>query len=59
MAKVKQLTLWNSDTGPEAYRDAPICVQLIGYRHQDQALMNNAVILDGIINGNSSSAANL
>ncbi|KAK7994338.1 hypothetical protein PG991_015926 [Apiospora marii] len=39
-------------TGPEEYRDAPICVQLIGYKHQDQVLMKNAARLDGIINGN-------
>ncbi|KAK7984278.1 hypothetical protein PG989_011680 [Apiospora arundinis] len=39
-------------TDPEDYRDAPICIQLVGYRHQDEALANTAVVLDGIINGN-------
>ncbi|KAK8016857.1 hypothetical protein PG993_015046, partial [Apiospora rasikravindrae] len=38
-------------TGPENYRNAPVCVQLIGYRHQDEALMNTAAVLDKIING--------
>ncbi|KAK8064621.1 fatty-acid amide hydrolase, partial [Apiospora phragmitis] len=38
-------------TGPKDYRDAPVCVQLVGYRHQDEALMNTAAIVDGIING--------
>ncbi|KAK8000395.1 amidase [Apiospora arundinis] len=39
-------------TDPEDYRDVPICIQLVGYRHQDEALANTAVVLDGIINGN-------
>ncbi|KAK8122807.1 amidase [Apiospora sp. TS-2023a] len=44
-------------TGPEDYRDAPVCVQLVGYRQQDRMLMNNAVILDGIINDGDLSSA--
>ncbi|KAI8946103.1 putative fatty-acid amide hydrolase [Xylaria longipes] len=38
------------DTGPELYKDAPICVQLVGYRHADEALANSAAVLDRIIN---------
>ncbi|KAK8132414.1 amidase [Apiospora kogelbergensis] len=38
-------------TGPGEYRDAPICVQLVGYRHKDEALASMAAVLDGIING--------
>ncbi|KAI3339441.1 putative fatty-acid amide hydrolase [Ustulina deusta] len=36
--------------GPELYKDAPICVQLVGYRHADEALANSAAVLDRIIN---------
>ncbi len=38
------------DAGPELYKDAPICVQLVGYRHADEALANSAAVLDRIIN---------
>ncbi|KAK5625210.1 hypothetical protein RRF57_000926 [Xylaria bambusicola] len=38
-------------TGPESYKDAPVCVQLVGYRHADEALVNTAAILDRAING--------
>ncbi|KAI0517048.1 putative fatty-acid amide hydrolase [Xylaria bambusicola] len=37
-------------TGPESYKDAPVCVQLVGYRHADEALVNTAEILDRAIN---------
>ncbi|KAF7941631.1 uncharacterized protein EAE97_006468 [Botrytis byssoidea] len=37
-------------TGPEVYKDAPVCVQLVGYRHKDEALLKAAAILDSIIN---------
>ncbi|RDW76136.1 putative fatty-acid amide hydrolase 1 [Coleophoma crateriformis] len=37
-------------TGPERYKDAPIAIQLVGYRHRDEALTNTATIVDGIIN---------
>ncbi|TGO36840.1 hypothetical protein BHYA_0113g00130 [Botrytis hyacinthi] len=36
-------------TGPELYKDAPICVQLIGYRYKDEALLKAAAMLDSII----------
>ena len=39
------------DTGPELYKDAPIGVQVVGYRQLDEALMNTATVLDSIING--------
>ncbi|KAK7987206.1 hypothetical protein PG988_002194, partial [Apiospora saccharicola] len=48
--------VYNLYTGPEDYRDAPICVQLVGYRQQDRMLMNNAVMLDGIINNETLSS---
>ncbi|KAH7123928.1 amidase [Dendryphion nanum] len=38
-------------TGPEDYRDAPIAVQLVGYRYADEALMHTASLVDSIING--------
>ncbi|EMR90384.1 putative general amidase-b protein [Botrytis cinerea BcDW1] len=37
-------------TGPEQYKDAPVCVQLVGYRHKDEALLKAAATLDSIIN---------
>ncbi|KAI0425238.1 putative fatty-acid amide hydrolase [Xylaria sp. FL1042] len=37
-------------TGPELYKDAPICLQLVGYRHADESLMNSAAVLDRIVN---------
>ncbi|KAJ2996299.1 hypothetical protein NUW58_g1013 [Xylaria curta] len=42
--------LYGLYTGPEKYKDAPICVQLVGYRHADEALANSAALLDRIIN---------
>ncbi|KAF7916283.1 hypothetical protein BELL_0105g00210 [Botrytis elliptica] len=36
-------------TGPEQYKDAPVCVQLVGYRHKDEALLKAAAMLDSII----------
>ncbi|KAH0845096.1 hypothetical protein AYO21_01644 [Fonsecaea monophora] len=38
-------------TGPEDYKDAPISVQLVGYRYCDEALANTAARVDSIING--------
>ncbi|KAK8075590.1 amidase, partial [Apiospora hydei] len=37
-------------TGAKDYEHAPVCVQLVGYRHQDEALMSTAAVLDGTIN---------
>lgn len=42
--------LYSLYTGPEHYKDAPICVQVVGYRHRDEALVNAAAVLDSIIN---------
>jgi amidase len=39
------------DTGPEQYKDAPVCVQLVGYRHQDEGLMHTAFLVDSILHG--------
>jgi amidase len=39
------------DTGPELYKDAPVCVQVVGYKHADEALANTVTVLDSIING--------
>ena len=38
------------DTGPEQYEGAPVCVQVVGYRHRDEALAKVAAVLDSIIN---------
>ncbi|KIV86728.1 hypothetical protein PV11_02323 [Exophiala sideris] len=43
--------LYKLYTGPELYRDAPIAVQVVGYRQMDEALINTAILLDSIING--------
>jgi amidase len=38
------------DTGPELYKDAPVAVQLVGYRYADEALMQTASLVDSIVN---------
>ena len=38
------------DTGPEEYKDAPVAVQVVGYRHRDEALIKVAETLNSIIN---------
>lgn len=38
------------DTGPELYKEAPIGLQVVGYRQSDEALLNTARVLDSIIN---------
>ncbi|KAH8690612.1 putative fatty-acid amide hydrolase [Talaromyces proteolyticus] len=42
--------LYSLYTGPEQYKDAPICIQVVGYRHKDEALLRAAAVLDSIIN---------
>ncbi|OAG08186.1 amidase [Paraphaeosphaeria sporulosa] len=42
--------LYSLYTGPELYKDAPLSVQLVGYRHADEALMHTASLVDSIIN---------
>jgi hypothetical protein len=44
------------DSGPDQYKDVPICVQLVGYRHADEALANAAAMVDSIVNGRDDSA---
>ncbi|KAI1115109.1 putative fatty-acid amide hydrolase [Nemania sp. NC0429] len=39
-------------TGPGAYKDLPVCVQLVGYRHADEALLNMASVVEQTVNGN-------
>ncbi|UKZ50470.1 hypothetical protein TrVGV298_004733 [Trichoderma virens] len=36
---------------PDLYKGLPIAVQVVGYRHQDEALVATAGMLDSIING--------
>ncbi|KAF1995128.1 amidase [Amniculicola lignicola CBS 123094] len=36
-------------TGPELYKGASVCVQVVGYRHSDEALINVIGVLDPII----------
>ncbi|PVH85544.1 putative fatty-acid amide hydrolase [Cadophora sp. DSE1049] len=45
-----RLTSTFVDTGPEQYKGAPVCVQVVGYRHRDEALLKVAAILDSTIN---------
>ncbi|TVY86826.1 putative amidase, partial [Lachnellula willkommii] len=42
--------LYSLYTGPEQYKGAPVCIQVVGYRHKDEALINAAAVLDSIIN---------
>ncbi|KFA76642.1 hypothetical protein S40288_05955 [Stachybotrys chartarum IBT 40288] len=42
--------LYKLYTGPEQYEGMPTCVQVVGYRHKDEALLNVAAVLDSIIN---------
>ncbi|KUJ24625.1 amidase [Mollisia scopiformis] len=48
---VEDAKVYSLYTGPELYKDAPICVQVVGYRHADETLANTARLLDSIING--------
>ncbi|KAL7907459.1 amidase signature domain-containing protein [Trichoderma velutinum] len=43
--------LYKLYSGPEHYKGLPVAVQVVGYRHQDEALTATAGILDSIING--------
>ncbi|KAH6884278.1 amidase [Thelonectria olida] len=43
--------LYRLYTGPKDYEGLPVCIQVVGYRHADQALANTATILDSIVNG--------
>ncbi|KAL1609874.1 hypothetical protein SLS60_001539 [Paraconiothyrium brasiliense] len=43
--------LYRLYTGPKLYKDAPICVQLVGYRYADEALTHTASLVNSIING--------
>lgn len=45
-----KLTYASIDTGPEQYTGAPVCIQVVGYRHKDEALIKVAAVLDSIIN---------
>lgn len=42
--------LYSLYTGPEQYKGAPVCIQVVGYRHKDEALIKAAAVLDSIIN---------
>ncbi|KAL7940296.1 amidase signature domain-containing protein [Trichoderma barbatum] len=43
--------LYKLYTGPELYKGLPVAVQVVGYRHQDEALVATAGMLDSMING--------
>ena len=43
--------LFSIDTGPELYKNAPIAVQLVGYRYADEKLVSTAALVDSIVNG--------
>ncbi|KAF2098368.1 amidase [Rhizodiscina lignyota] len=43
--------LYSLYTGPKDYKGIPVCVQVVGYRHADEALLNIATMLDAILNG--------
>ncbi|KAL3421666.1 general amidase [Phlyctema vagabunda] len=42
--------LYSLYTGPEQYKNAPVCIQVVGYRHKDEALLKTVAVLDSIIN---------
>ncbi|KAH8658084.1 putative fatty-acid amide hydrolase [Xylariales sp. PMI_506] len=42
--------LYSLYTGPEEYKDAPVCIQVVGYKHKDEAFIKAAAVLDSIIN---------
>ncbi|KAL5354171.1 hypothetical protein ACLOAV_000256 [Pseudogymnoascus australis] len=42
--------LYSLYTNPEQYKGAPVCIQVVGYRHKDEALIKVAAVLDSIIN---------
>ena len=50
-AESMMLTLGALDTGPDFYEDAPICVQLVGYRPLDETLLNVAAVVESVIKG--------
>ncbi|KAI5460719.1 putative fatty-acid amide hydrolase [Mariannaea sp. PMI_226] len=37
-------------TGPELYKNAPVCISVVGYKHRDEAMLQAAAALDSIIN---------
>jgi hypothetical protein len=39
------------DTGTDQYKAVPTAIQLVGYRHADEALMNAAAVVDSILHG--------
>lgn len=45
--------LYGLYTGRDDYKDAPIAVQLVGYRHADEALMHVASLVDSLVNGST------
>ncbi|KAN0110279.1 putative fatty-acid amide hydrolase [Hyaloscypha variabilis] len=42
--------LSNAKFGPDDERGAPVSIQVVGYRHKDEALTKAAAVLDSIIN---------
>ncbi|KAI1264956.1 putative fatty-acid amide hydrolase [Xylariaceae sp. FL1019] len=36
-------------TGPEQYKGLPVCIQVVGYRQRDEALVKAAAVIDSII----------
>ena len=50
MFDITAANLLHTDTGPELYKGAPVSVQVVGYRHADEALANAVTVLDAIIN---------
>jgi amidase len=39
-----------TDDSPETYKDAPLTVQLVGMRQEDEALAEITTMVDGILN---------
>lgn len=42
---------WCADTGPEDYKGAPVGIQVLGRRQDDQASAVVAGVVDSILNG--------
>lgn len=46
----RNTTLTGTDTGPEEYKDAPLTLQLVGMRQEDEKLARVAAVVDGVLN---------
>lgn len=48
--RMLKLTLASTDTDPVQYKDAPLGILVVGYKHKDEALLKAAAVIDLILN---------